>query len=57
MIAAQLVQAHRGQMVVWNKRRYLIKDIQHVGNSHVRVVVGNGLTISYAPSDEVTVEP
>ncbi|MHD0300132.1 hypothetical protein RCF19_29950 [Rhodococcus qingshengii] len=44
-------------MLVWNKRRHLIKDVQHVGTSHIKVVVGNGLTISYAPSDEVTVEP
>ena len=57
MIASELSREHRGQMMVWNRRRYLIKDVQPVGSSHVRVVVGNGLTISYAPSDEVTVEP
>lgn len=44
-------------MLVWNRRHHLIKDVQHVGTSHIKVVVGNGLTISYAPSDEVTVEP
>lgn len=57
MIAKELGRAHRGQMLVWNRRHHLIKDVQHVGTSHVKVVVGNGLTISYAPSDEVTVEP
>lgn len=57
MIASELSREHRGQMLVWNRRRYLIKDVQPVGTSHVTVVVGNGLTISYAPSDEVTVEP